>query len=76
MTSGQIRKRIDEKLSHFTFLHHGVSCGIEPYSDHEYDMWYGDDTITVHSIEEVMNKPFFAEKSLTAISNDIQIQDY
>lgn len=76
MRSDQIRKRIDEKASHFTFLYHGVTCGIDPYSDLEYDMWYGDKTVTVNSIEEVMNSPFFAGKSLTAISNDIQIQDF
>lgn len=76
MNSDQIRKRIDEKASHFTFLYHGVSCGIDPYSDQEYDMWCGDKSVTVNSIEEVMNKPFFDGKSLTAILSDIQIQDF
>lgn len=76
MTNDQIRKRIDEKASHFTFLYNGVSCGVDPYSDKEYDIWYGDKIITVDSIEEVMNNPFFGGKSLTAISRNIQIQDF
>lgn len=36
----------------------------------------GDKSVTVNSIEEVMNKPFFDGKSLTAILSDIQIQDF
>ena len=46
---------------------------IDPISSDHFDMWYGDNAITVTSIEDVMKQPFFDGQSLQDIVDKIEI---
>lgn len=76
MTVKKIKSRISEIVSHFTFEFNGKSCGVDPLSKNKFDMWCGDNTLTVNSIDDVMNCPFFDGKSLSEICRDIEIIDF
>ena len=41
-----------------------------------FDMWYGDESMTAHSIEEVMTTKFFDGKSMEDILDDITDLEY
>ena len=71
MKINEIIDRIAEIVTQITFIYNGKSCGVDPMSSTEFDMWYGDDFVTVGSIEEVMNTKLFDNKSLTDIFDDI-----
>lgn len=71
MTAVQIKNRINELCSVVTFDYNGKSCGIDPLSNDNFDMWYGDKAKTVVSIDDVMNDKFFDGKSLTEIADKI-----
>ena len=73
MSLNEIKDYISSLCSHLTFVFHGKSCGIDPISSDHFDMWYGDNAITVTSIEEVMKKPFFDGQSLQDIVDEIDI---
>lgn len=75
MMANEIKQRINEICSHFTFDYNGKSCGVDPFSHSEFDMWCGDDNKTVNSIEEVMTVPLFDGKSLSEIADEIQITE-
>ena len=55
MKINEIRDRIAEIVTQITFTYNGKNCGVDPMSSTEFDMWCGDDFVTVGSIEEVMN---------------------
>ncbi len=76
MTILEIKKHISDLVGHITFTFNGYSCGIDPLSLDSFDMWYGDDEITVDSIEKVLNVKFFGGKSLTEIWDDVTDVDY
>jgi hypothetical protein len=67
-----LKARINSLISQVLFDYHGVPCGVDPFNKHEFDVWYGDKAETMHSIDDVMNKPFFDGKSLTEISSEIE----
>jgi hypothetical protein len=71
MKINELKDRIAEIVTQITFTYNGKSCGVDPMSSTEFDMWYGDDFVTVGSIEEVMNTKLFDNKSLTDIFDDI-----
>ena len=71
MKINELKDRIAEIVTQTTFTYNGKSCGVDPMSSTEFDMWYGDDFVTVGSIEEVMNTKLFDNKSLTDIFDDI-----
>ena len=71
MKINELKDRIAEIVTQITFTYNGKSCGVDPMSSTEIDMWYGDDFVTVGSIEEVMNTKLFDNKSLTDIFDDI-----
>lgn len=71
MTAVQIKNRINELCSVVTFDYNGKSCGIDPLSNDNFDMWYGDKAKTAVSIDDVMNDRFFDGKSLTEIADKI-----
>lgn len=73
MNADQIRSRIDELASHFTFYYLGKYGGVDPINRKHFDLWYGDDAITVHSLDEVMNIAFFDGKALKDITDQIEI---
>ncbi|MCD8055316.1 MAG: hypothetical protein LUE25_01145 [Clostridiales bacterium] len=76
MTAEMIKNRISEICSHFLFTYNGKNCGVDPFSQNDFDMWYGDDYHHADSIENVMNVPLFDGKTLTDIANKIEITEY
>lgn len=73
MTADELQQEIDTLASHILFIYQGKECGVDPFSHHEYDMWYGENAVTVTSIDAVMNTPIFEGKTLREISEDIEI---
>lgn len=71
MKINELKDRIAEIVTQITFTYNGKSCGVDPMSSTEFDMWYGDDIITAGSIEEVMSTKLFDGKSLADIVDDI-----
>ena len=71
MSLNEIKDYISSLCSHLTFDFHGKSC--DPISSDHFDMWYGDNAITVTSIEDVMKQPFFDGQSLQDIVDKIEI---
>lgn len=76
MTLTDIINRLSKLTNHVTFTYNGYSCGIDPLSHNEFEIWYGEDERTLTSIDEVLNTKFFDGKSLTDIWNDITELDY
>ena len=72
MKINEIRDRIAEIVTQITFTYNGKNCGVDPMSSTEFEMWCGDDFVTVGSIEEVMNTKLFDNKSLTDIVDNIE----
>ena len=76
MSISELRDFLDTLTSHITFEYNGLSCGIDPLSRKEYDMWYGDNTITVESLDEVFNTEFFDGKTIIDIWDDVSEVEY
>lgn len=72
MTVEEIKDRINELANAFVFDYNNKPCGVDPFSENDFDMWYGDDDISVDSIDKVMNTPFFDGKPLKDIVDDIE----
>jgi hypothetical protein len=72
MTITEIKERLSQIVTQMTFIYNGKTCGVDPMSIIEFDMWCGDECVTVHSIDEVMEIDFFDGKSLTDIVDDIE----
>ena len=49
MKINEIRDRIAEIVTQITFTYNGKNCGVDPMSSTEFDMWCGDDFVTVGS---------------------------
>ena len=71
MKNNELKDRIAEIVTQITFTYNGKNCGVDPMSSTEFDMWCGDEFVTVGSIEEVMNTKLFDDKSLADIVDDI-----
>ncbi len=76
MSADKLRERIDSMVSHVIFSYQGQDCGVDPLSRDRFDMWCGDKTATVDSIDAVMNTPFFLGLPLKDISQDITDIDW
>ena len=76
MTSLEVKDYIGALTSHITFEYEGKACGVDPLSLNEFDMWYGDKSMTAHSIEEVMDTKFFDEKTIKDIWDNITDLEY
>lgn len=75
MNVEELRARIDSLCTHILFDYNGQECGVDPFSHTEYDIWYGEKSATLHSIDEVMNTPFFDGKALKDIIEHIENLD-
>lgn len=71
MTISEVKKYLSDLIGHITFEYNGYSCGVDPITLNSFDMWYGDNVITVDSIDEVINNNFFDGKSLKDIFDNI-----
>lgn len=76
MTLSEFKKHMDYLVGCVNFVYNNYSCGIDPLGRTQYDMWYGDDAITVNSVEEILNRKFFDGKSLTEIWDDVTELEY
>ena len=72
MTSKELRDRINSMCSHVLFDYHGKECGVDPFNEKHFDMWCGKDYMEAHSIDEVMNSPFFEGKTLEDIIDQLE----
>lgn len=71
MTAKEIRDRINSLCTHVLFDYNGKDCGVDPFNANRFDMWYGEHCMEVHSIDEVMQTPFFDGKALQDIADQI-----
>lgn len=76
MTITEVNAYLANLTGHVTFDYNGYSCGIDPTTSNEFDLWCGSDETTVHSIDEVMTTKFFDGKSLKDIWDDIENLDF
>lgn len=76
MTPDKIKNRLLEFCTLIGFDYKGKRGGVDPFNPHEFDIFYGDEMLTVSSIEEVMTTPLFDGKSLNDIYNDIEIDEW
>ncbi len=71
MNADKLREQINSMVSHVTFTYQGRNCGVDPLSRDRFDLWCGDDSATVDSIDSAMDTPFFGGKPLKEIAQDI-----
>lgn len=76
MTDFNVKKYLENLTSHIMFEYDGKNCGVDPLSLDKFDMWYGDKSMTAHSIEEVTDTKFFDGKSLEDIWDEITDLEY
>lgn len=76
MTFEELKSYISDFVSHVTFEYNGYSCGIDPLSQNNFEMWMGNKNITMHSIEEVFSVEFFDGKSLFEIWGNVVNVEY
>ncbi len=69
MTALEVKNYIETLCSHLTFKFNSKNCGIDPLAVDNFEMWYGEKTMTVKSIDEVMNTAFFDGKTLNEIAD-------
>ncbi len=66
-----IKNSILKSFSVFSFEYESKIGGIDPMSNTEFVLWYGNDkNLTVNSIEKAVNTPIFNDKSLTELLNE------
>ena len=70
-----LMQRINSLCTHITFKFNGKSCGVDPFSHNNFEMWCGDMVMTAKSIDEVMNTPFFDGRPLTDIMDEVEDLD-
>ena len=76
MTLTQFKAYMEHLVGCVNFEYNGYSCGVDPIGRGQYDMWCGEDTATVTSVDDVLTTEIFNGKSLTDIWNDISELDY
>ncbi len=80
MTANKIRNRIAECCTLFGFIYNQAECHVDPYykgsNSYEYLLFCNGDEMTVHSLDEVMNTPFFNGRCLNDIADAIEITDW
>lgn len=52
MTDFNIKEYLGGLTNHVMFEYNGYSCGVDPLSLNKFEMWYGDKSMTAHSIED------------------------
>lgn len=74
----KIKDRIEACVTLFGFEYHGKDGNVDPYyvpekNRQEYLLFFDGNEQTVYNIEDVMNTPFIAEKTLSEVANEIEI---
>lgn len=73
MNDQSLRDWIDSLTADIEFKYNGVWGSICPFNRSNISLCYGDYEITVHSIDEAMNTPFIDGKTLSQISEQLEI---
>lgn len=76
MTILELKNHLSKLIGYVTFEYNGYSCGVDALGLNSFDMWYGDNEMTVESVEDVLDTKFFDGRSLTEIWNDVTELDY
>lgn len=71
-----VKDRLGDVESHFLFTFQGKDCGVDPISINQYNMWYGNNHLTVSSVGEVFDAKFWDGKTLGEIFDSIEIDAY
>lgn len=71
-----IKSRLLEFCTLFSFFYKGIYCNIDPFSPTEFSVMCGGEEWDVDNIEDVMNKPFFVGRSLNEIYPEITIDEW
>lgn len=71
MTISEFKKHMNFLVGCINFEYNGQDCGIDPLSRTEYDMWYGNDCITVKSVDKLLAARLFDGKTVIDIWDDI-----
>lgn len=71
MTISEFKKHMSFLVGCVNFEYNGRDCGIDPLNHTEYDIWYGDDCITVKSIDELLEAKFFDGKTIVDIWDSV-----
>ena len=74
MTAQEIKNLILSLVQDVVFEYNGLSCCINPWSDHKFEVGYGDEAKTYSDIDTLMNDRIFDGRSLSEISNEIEIE--
>ena len=72
MRALDLKERINSLCTHIPFTYNGKDCGVDPFNEKHFDMWCGEDYMEAHSIDEVMDNPFFDGKALKDIVDQIE----
>jgi hypothetical protein len=73
MNATELRDWIDSLTDDIEFQYNGVWGGILPTSRENIILFYKDEDITVHSVEEAMNTPFIEGHTLIEICEKIVV---
>ena len=76
MKKEDIKNRINEFCTLFGFEYNGKNGDVDHFSENEFNLTFDGETITVHSIAEVMETPFFDGKCLNDICDEINIAEW
>ena len=76
MTIDELKDYLSACTSHVLFEYNGRSCGIDPLSQDEFDMWVGKNVMVARSAEEALNVKFFDGKSIKEIWDDVTELEY
>ena len=71
MTLQELGNHLANLVSCVTFYYNGYACGIDPLSQNLYEVWCGDDTFSVTSVDEVLNEELFDGRALKDIWDDV-----
>lgn len=71
MTISELRERILELISHINFTYNGKEGVIDPFSDHDFLVGYGDESKEYTSIDDLFSDKFYDGKSLNEICDKI-----
>ena len=74
--AGEIKARLLEFCTLMSFEYQGVYCDIDPFNPHLFHIMCGDEERDAHSIEEVMERPYFLGACLRDIADEIEIIDW
>jgi len=76
MNIDQLKAKILDDGSGFTFTYNGNPCGMEPdvkNSVFVYDAWCGENNKYYYNIDDLMNDKFFGGKSMAQLINNIEL---